>query len=386
MLSSEAFWKFQKGENKKLIVAFSAATVPAGKFSFTNAFKKSNSNVLYLNCPENTWYLANIGNKRAEDYYTEIIDHISKENEIEEKIFFGGSMGAYGAFYYGCLHDADMIISTGIETELFHKNSNSERYFKKNIDRLIPDLNQKVIHSSFKKAYLIYGERCINDLFQSSLISDDCRIKKIPLKNHTHSIPPVLDHEFNLINSLDNGTIIDKIYQHIPLGDSHREDSQNLLLSLLRIKNDFENRKVSERNLKLSEISSCNTKSQSIKVLINNYLLASYALIDEENHFKDLLNKILNENSFIPETSSIIIKYISNYNLTLAYQIGLDLLKSHRPKLLDPNFSLLYEMGIVSYRLKDYKLSLELLSEFCMHRPNHQHAMKILSLSRENDN
>lgn len=376
------YFLFQKGSSNKLIIAFSAATVPKGKFSFNNIFRKSKDHILYLNCPDNSWYLSDINGIKAEVFYTDLIQNIILEENISETIFFGGSMGAYGAIYYGALLNADKIYAMGVEIELFDEDSNSSKYFKKKVSRTIPDINKVLSESSFKVAYVLYGERCINDLYQSSLIKPDKRITKIPLRELTHSIPPSLQSEFIIIDALNNSCFIDLVEKKFKIGDSNIESNLFHIEILLDLKRQTDKRKIKERTLRLAEIALFNTNSKSLKSLLKSYIIISSTIIECNKTFSKHIT--LEMTDATPESIPHIIRHISNSDLNNSYELGKEYLHTHKPKLLDPNINLLYELGCISYKVKDYILALSLLEEFCSRRPNHDHAKNVLSLCKAN--
>ncbi|MBU3014060.1 hypothetical protein KO488_04775 [Poseidonibacter lekithochrous] len=382
MIKKEDFFLFKKNESNDILVVFSAATVPIGKFSFSNQFKDANLNILYLNCPENTWYLKSpLGKNDGIKYYNNIVENIIKEYNLKgTKIALGGSMGAYGALLVGTALNFDRIICTGIETELFLENSNSKKYFLKKKGLEIPDLNNLICCSSFKEAIFIFGERDIIDIFSAAKINHDDRIKIIPLKNHTHSIPPVLMNKFELSDLFLTNNLIEKIESSFEIGDSIVNSNLNEIEILYRLMMEY-HMSILKNHTKAQAIGVFeNTKSRSIKSLVACWLGKSLALINPSESIYFLMQSI-KYNLHLSESYPELVRLLRKENIeeSLKYSSLVDTL--HSPDILDSSIELLYEHAVNLYLTKNFEYTIKYMNYFLEYRPNHHHAKLLLGES-----
>lgn len=110
------------GESKLLIVVFSQVRVPAGKFGLERLFAKTRHNCLFLNDTGCEWYL---GLEHAIDAaISAAIGAVSPERMI----YYGSSMGGYGALLTGLRRQDGDIHAFGPELRLGQPGYQSTAY------------------------------------------------------------------------------------------------------------------------------------------------------------------------------------------------------------------------------------------------------------------
>jgi len=381
MIQESTYFKFQKGASNDLVVAFSAATVPKGKFSFSNILVSCEANVLYLNCPDNTWYLNDVEKKGdAISYYKNVISNCIKEQGITYTTFFGGSMGAYGALLYGCLLKADEIHCLGLEYQLFLEHSNSRKYFINKPSCLIPNLDLLLSESSFKNLYIYYGERALIDLYQASLVPNLTRIKKTPLKDLTHSIPPSLMDKFDVGRSLDNKSLFIDIKKSFPLGDSDIEQEQFIFQSLYDAHVEYKSGYQSIRTIDKLKMTIENTVSTSIKYLSMAYL----GLLLERKLPEKAIGYLIEakeKSTFLSELYPALIRLERKNSFQRSIKSSYFAMELHRPDKLDAQLDIVYEHCLNLFHSQKYKETIIPALEFKRYRPSHNHIKYILSTS-----
>lgn len=181
------------------IVVMCSAGVPAGKFSGSRAFTEMDANLVFVNCPDNNWFIGAIpGLGETVPEIAESIRQAIASTNPNQVVFYGGSMGGYGAFLYGALVDADWTIATGVEVSLGIKGG----FFNKESSLAgssveIPDL-ARIVASASGNFVLIAGEESSIDLYcaEKLLMAENAEIKTIV--NGEHTIPYFLNKEIGI--------------------------------------------------------------------------------------------------------------------------------------------------------------------------------------------
>ncbi|WP_353497666.1 hypothetical protein [Vibrio sp. CB1-14] len=380
-MTDSSFYKLQNGNTNDLIVAFSAATVPKGKFSFSSVLATSRSNVLYLNCPHNSWYINKLDEDEADfEYYKNIIKNVIEKKNITHTTFFGGSMGAYGALLYGALFNADVIHCFGLEYELFTPHSNSKKYFITKPDIIVPDLSHFLASSKFKSLNLFYGERCIVDLYQSSLIPAMDRINKYPLRDLTHSIPPSLIERFDIAEALDNKDLHSKVLNFFHVGDSINEKKHIIYRVVYKAYVELESGYSSQLTINQLKASIANTDSCSLKFLCMAYL---GLLLERTSPLKslELLNNVKSNSPHISEIYPSLIRLGRISSIDYSLEISEFALQFHKPMQLDLQIDILYQHSLNLFRKKKFEEVIEPALEFHRYRKNHNHIKYMLAIS-----
>lgn len=105
------------GASDVCIVASAAKTRP-GSFMLGNVLADIPVNRIFVNCPNNQWYLDGIpglGNDLSSS--AAALRHIADDlrGEGGKILVLGSSMGGYGAVAMGALMQADIVFATGVE-------------------------------------------------------------------------------------------------------------------------------------------------------------------------------------------------------------------------------------------------------------------------------
>lgn len=239
--------------NKNLpntIVVFSSVNVPEGKFSAIHALKDIQANTVYVNCPNNNWYIKEIpGLGKDIESIASSLRNTLLELGREKVVFYGGSMGAYGALLYAAMCNADHAIVTGVEAKL---GSNRGYYNNLCRDKVspcdFPDLIRTIENSDLKCDILI-GESCFSDHTLVKGLSELDNVTIRTVKNGGHRIPPYIQNRIGLekllasaissVNANDCSTFTTKIISDCSVYSLiekaiHAELLSNEELSLLR--------------------------------------------------------------------------------------------------------------------------------------------------------
>jgi hypothetical protein len=187
-----------------VLLVFSAANTPEGKFLWSKRLAKAPYKQIYLNCPGNQWYLQGIpglGVTPAElvvSLKRLIKEHFPKADKIYSA---GGSMGGYGALLIGCQLGAESILAFGAELKLGMPGSNSFNHAPDDGGQLLCELRR-----TSSRIRLVYGETFFPDLILLVDTLEDLsssRIEITTLEDRPHSIPPYVDKKYGLPRIID---------------------------------------------------------------------------------------------------------------------------------------------------------------------------------------
>ena len=204
-MTKSSFIKINNKGYKDVVVSFSSVGVPMGKFNTSNTLRDIQANIIFINCPQNNWYLGEIPGLGSN--YLEVVralDNIVKTLLAPEGkvLYYGGSMGGYGALLYGCLNNADYVVATGVEFNLHKENG---LFFNLSRDKSVlvhaPDIREIVKYSN-TKIKLLFGEFSLEDLREVGYISDLTNVTTIGLVNCGHSVPIILNNFIGISNLL----------------------------------------------------------------------------------------------------------------------------------------------------------------------------------------
>lgn len=206
IIESSDYYQVQKHPtSKKLLVICSSLDTRHPKFTFWKLAQKLECNCLFLNSPMTHWYRTGIiGVDGGLPGVTQKISEVRRNLEIEETIFFGVSMGAYGAILLGSLCKADHIIAFSVEPLLGVPGGRTE-VTRNHLQSIYPDLRVLDI----PKTSLVFGEMDISDAIGAQLLIEACKdisAYRIPYAEHDvanslnyrNELTPLL---LNLINN-----------------------------------------------------------------------------------------------------------------------------------------------------------------------------------------
>ena len=194
-----------------ILLVFSAIGIPEGKFSMSRVFGNYEANIIYLNCPDNKWYLNGIkglGNSLESTICSlkKIIGAIDLKKD-SLLVTTGSSMGGYGAVLYGCLLGARLAVSAGVEGELLVKGGATANKLKGRFDddsiRLFNDNFYKTISNSATRCFIYYGDNSYHDIYCGLKINHFSNVKVTSLKNLKHPISLYINETYGWKNFVD---------------------------------------------------------------------------------------------------------------------------------------------------------------------------------------
>tara|TARA_B110000211_G_C14093337_1_gene560874 strand:- start:11039 stop:12190 length:1152 start_codon:yes stop_codon:yes gene_type:complete len=248
---SVEFLKVIDNAKDTTVVVFSSANVPPNKFSAIHALKDFNANLVFINCPHNNWYIKPIPG--LGDSVPEVSQNIMKALKslgTKRSIFYGGSMGAYGAILYGALCNGDKAIVTGVEAELGAEGGYYNSLCRDKLEKTLRPSLTSILASSAIKTDILIGEACFSDhTFVQSLREFEF-VKIRTITNGGHRVPPFIDKKIGLRNLIES-----------MLHDTENELLKNISTDIIgncevyhEIKNAIINRSLSEEEVgKLEE-------------------------------------------------------------------------------------------------------------------------------------
>ncbi len=189
------------------IVSFSAILCPPGKFFTSRIFAGVPQNVVFLNCPGNSWYLDGIPGlggsiaDAAEGLLT-VLQQLGLGGS--RKTFWGGSMGGFGAVVYGAHCNAETIVATGAELELLVAGGNSELILKHRQGRTsYPEIPIESLVANSKGRYFLYaGEFAPHDLVSAKRVMACPNVSVTTLRDFGHPLPGYIEETYGLIRFL----------------------------------------------------------------------------------------------------------------------------------------------------------------------------------------
>jgi len=223
MISESAFWAVDRCEGAAdVVVSFSALNTRPGSFMLRHLLASFPAQRVYLNCPGNQWYLDGVPGlgdspEATADSLSALID--SLRGPGGRVLFFGGSMGGYGAVEYGSRCGADLVLATGVETILNIPTGASAPHLKGRMPQTpLVDL----LAASQVKTILIYGEESASDMMCAIAAAQALKAgsELVTVPHRDHKIPPWLEQKygfFPLFSGLLRG-------ESLPLAPADRGD------------------------------------------------------------------------------------------------------------------------------------------------------------------
>ncbi|KZL19498.1 hypothetical protein PsAD2_01776 [Pseudovibrio axinellae] len=156
-----------------LVVVFSQVRIPSGKFGLERLFAKTQHSLVFLNDIGSQWYL------NAEHEIDAAIDDAIAREEPKRIIYYGASMGAYGALITGLRRGDGEIFAFSPELELGAAGTQSVAYVKQ------PYPDTSVLHALLSQAqeypvHLFFG------LFDWVDTSGYLNIQRLPWDKNRH--------------------------------------------------------------------------------------------------------------------------------------------------------------------------------------------------------
>lgn len=203
IVCDDAYCRIEIRNSNRTIIAFSAINCPPGKFHGSRALHKADCNVVFLNCPRNSWYMDGIPGlgKTIDDTVEALRKKLDAFGLSDTRIVsWGGSMGGYGAVVFGSLLNVESIVATGAEIELLIPGGNSELVLKtlqKRVDIERPDMDS-ILAQSAAKISLYAGEFFYPDLVSALRAADRPNTQITTLRDFGHPLPGYLNDTYGL--------------------------------------------------------------------------------------------------------------------------------------------------------------------------------------------
>lgn len=192
------YFNYVKNNTNDLLVVFSPFAVPVGKFGFSGAFSKDDCDYLFLNCPDNLFYLEGVPGlgKDVEETLSAIGEIISKYKG-SRICFFGSSMGANGALHYGTSLGVNNIIAFSAKSNIeilsytFKNNKHSSRI------KYIPDYVAMASEAK-SKIWLIAGDNEFTDYISLCMFPNKFNIVKLLSHGSDHYLVRMIHERYGL--------------------------------------------------------------------------------------------------------------------------------------------------------------------------------------------
>jgi len=154
---------FPRLGSSSILIAFSGADTPRGRFHYFNLLKNYDENVILVNSTKEDYYQFGLdgvgGLPDSINLLRKIIRKLAGENAVIRT--FGCSMGGYGALLYGSLLKAKEIYAFGPTGPLYSASIYGGPFHKKNIEKY-QEVKNYIFDSKCIK-YLIFGDEIIHD-------------------------------------------------------------------------------------------------------------------------------------------------------------------------------------------------------------------------------
>lgn len=218
MLSCESFNQgllrldIRNPKDKVLYVAFSSYGTPRGAFNFDGSMQRMSKNSLMVNSAKSDWYTTPIEGIGAQsvnesiDALALIVSQVCTENGFNSVVYFGFSMGGYGALIYSrsLLIDVPLTcISIGANSPVDLPRTISSRHLSSiDCNNNLGDLLQDGFDVINKSYIIVCGELDIGDLYSAIVFHETYR-DRISTISHAGSTHNVLSH-LKLISGLEH--------------------------------------------------------------------------------------------------------------------------------------------------------------------------------------
>lgn len=190
-----------------VLFVFCAVDIPPGQIpGGTRMFRtdRIDANIVILNDPQKVWYLGGIeGLGNDLESTLERIEKIHKSllGLGGVSIAYGNSMGAFGAVYYGCLLNLDVVLGPGCELLVGNPVGYAYRRVKGKYRR--PDI-RNVMLCSRTFCHLVVGEEFLGDVIGCFRVLDLPNVYVQSVKNYGHGVTAYLAIYFDVRRIINN--------------------------------------------------------------------------------------------------------------------------------------------------------------------------------------
>jgi hypothetical protein len=192
----------RKQNSKKLLIAFSGANTPRGKFNYYKQLYEIQENVLFLNTNIDHYYhngIPGLGDNFLESI--KILKKLINSIDTTEGIYtFGVSQGGWGALVYGSALHVNRIFTIGarwpeFSPALYGNNNRSQ------IITVPSDISNYIFNSNVDKL-LIYGDHSWHDIMSHNFFGELINCKRKMYGNIPHNIAIHLVNNNKLVSTL----------------------------------------------------------------------------------------------------------------------------------------------------------------------------------------
>lgn len=128
MAPTGTFHRLIGRDSDTLLVAFSSWNTSPGRFRPFRALVPLPYALLFVNCPDNAWYLGGIpGLGATVDAVSGALAQLAGSGGYRRVVTYGSSMGGFGALLHGLVLGAHVIVTHGAESILGLRGSRSAR-------------------------------------------------------------------------------------------------------------------------------------------------------------------------------------------------------------------------------------------------------------------
>lgn len=182
---TDEYYKIQNKDAEKTIIVFSSIHTTPGRFRFERQLADINVNAIFLNCPDNSWYLQGVpglGESLSDTRHT--LRKLIKNKFPDSKLFtLGSSMGASGLIALTAGLEIENSFAFCPEIDLFGKYSFSSNYYKG------PATQHRNLWRELNECHnlnIFYGEECESDLNQLCKIKTDTQVPVLTFAHEGH--------------------------------------------------------------------------------------------------------------------------------------------------------------------------------------------------------
>jgi hypothetical protein len=193
--------------SSRMVVTFASINFPSGKYSTYSTFDGISASRLIINDSCAQWYKNGVeglgGNIKD---VSANLDLIMRKLSIAESIFYGMSMGAYGAILFGHMLSVSRIIAINPEVVLFLPQSRSLEHVVDGVHPY-PDLKND-LQEYAGDLHLLFSRTDPIDKQSFQLVKQTTAINKSYLVTANHNMSEFMQHYLWLVSLIENGDCV----------------------------------------------------------------------------------------------------------------------------------------------------------------------------------
>ena len=215
MLRDDRFSRLMRRGHATLLIVFSHVDIPPGRFDQFNTFVSLPVDLLFLNCPNNEFYLKGVPGLGDDPLETlRALEAIC--SDYSRVISFGNSMGGFGALLYG-LDLQSEVLALAPEYLLGIAGGASNI---KMVDRRLQGAGRRLVvdtcrrhRNASNRTRIIFGEIDFSDVVCAAALLRVLGDRVVTLSDAPHSIAPFIEADVGLLSfvkstAIDHGDTI----------------------------------------------------------------------------------------------------------------------------------------------------------------------------------